>query len=126
MTMECNTYNGSCFNGNDIGPMQINKIHPEWYNKSWEIYNRSEWGELFLYQLDRANELIDSYEANNCKPEYIEEYGVGSTYNKKRWRCIAFHYNGHPQNKFAYNKLGWEKRETIKKYLVAQGIFKNK
>jgi len=118
MNMECWNYKGNCFNWNDIWPMQINKIHKEQYNKSWEIYNRKAWGELFEYQIKYANGLVESYEANNCKPEYVEKYWIGATYNQKRWRCVAFHYNGHPTNKFAYNKLGWERREIIKNIIL--------
>ncbi len=46
--------------------MQINKIHKEQYNKSWEIYNRKAWGELFIYQVQYANQLLDSYDKRFC------------------------------------------------------------
>lgn len=114
MNMECWSYKWNCFNWNDIWPMQINQIHKEQYNKSWEIYNRQNWGELFKYQLDYANWLVESYEAWNCREEYVIKYWVWDTYNQKRWRCIAFHYNWHPVNKYNYNTLGWERREQIK------------
>lgn len=131
MTMECNKYNWQCFNWNDIWPMQINKIHDNpskwkmWYSESWEFYNNEDWAWLFKYQLGRANELLDEYDADLCRKEYVIEYGLGNTYEAKKWRCVAFLYNGHPENKFAYNKLGWEKREIIKKYLEDNWIFKS-
>lgn len=120
LNMECGNYTGKCFNGNDIWPFQINKIHKKQYHTSWMYYDKQDWGRLFTYQLQYANKLVESYEQGNCKPEYIEKYWVGETYNQKRWRCIAFHYNGHPKYKFAYNKLGWERRELIK-----QAIYEN-
>ena len=113
MNMECWSYKWDCFNWNDIWPMQINKIHKEQYNKSWEYYNKKDWGKLFEYQIKYANQLVESYEAKNCKPEYVKKYWIWKTYNQKRWRCVAFHYNWHPKNKFAYNKLGWERRQII-------------
>jgi len=121
MNMECGSYKGNCFNWNDIWPMQINKIHKEQYNKSWKYYNNKDWWKLFTYQVKYANRLLDSYEANNCKPEYVAKYGVGDTYNQKRWRCVWFHYNGHPKYKYAYNKLGWERRETISNLIFWKG-----
>ena len=124
MTLECNKKDWLCFNWNDIWPFQINKIHKEWYNKSYQLYLNKKSNELFDYQLEKASELLDSYNKNLCKPEYIKKYWVWDTYNKKRWRCIAFNYNGHPKYKFAYNKLGWKKRMIIKKYLIQDWILK--
>lgn len=121
LNMECWSYKWDCFNGNDVWSFQINKIHKEQYNKSWEFYNNQDWGGLFTYQLKYANRLLDSYEANNCKPEYVSKYGIGDTYNQKRWRCIAFHYNGHPQYKYAYNKLWWKRREIISNIIFKKG-----
>jgi len=124
MTLECNKENGLCFNWNDIWPFQINKVHREWYNKSYNLYIKKKATDLFNYQLEKASELLDSYNKNYCKPEYIKKYGKWETYAKKRWRCIAFHYNWHPKYKFAYNKLWWEKRTIIKNYLEKDWLLK--
>ena len=113
MNMECGSYKWDCFNWNDIWPMQINKIHKEQYNKSWEIYNRDSWGELFLYQLDYANKLLDSYDKRFCWVHIFKQIGRKYT-NKRHFECIGKSYNWHPQYKFAYVQLGWDRRQKIK------------
>lgn len=116
MNMECGSYTGKCFNWNDIWPMQINKIHKEQYNKSWEYYNKEDWGGLFLYQLDYANKLLDSYDERFCGAHIFKQ--IGRTYtNKRHFECIGKSYNGHPRYKYAYVQLGWERRGVIKTIL---------
>ena len=122
MNMECWKYSWDCFyrawkKSWDVWPMQINIVHREQYFKSWEFYYKKDWGGLFIYQLEYANELLDNYEAWWCSEANIVNHWVWDTYNQKRWRCIAFRYNWHPKNKFSYNTLGWERREEIKKLI---------
>lgn len=113
MNMECWSYKWNCFNWNDIWPMQINKIHKIQYNKSWEFYNKQDWAGLFIYQVKYANQLVQSYEDRFCGIHIFEQIGRKYT-NQRRWNCVWKSYNGHPQYKFAYMQLGWERREIIK------------
>jgi len=120
MNMECGSYKWDCFNWNDIWPMQINKIHKEQYNKSWEFYNNKDWGGLFTYQLKYANQLLDSYEKRFCSADIFKQ--VGKTYtNKARWECIWKSYNGHFRHKYAYVKLWWLRRQTISNLIFKKG-----
>lgn len=116
MNMECWSYKWACFNWNDIWPMQINKIHKEQYNKSWEYYNKQDWGGLFIYQIQYANQLVQSYEDRFCWRHIFDliwkEYS-----NQRRWNCVGKSYNWHPRYKYAYMKLGWERREIIKQMM---------
>lgn len=116
MNMECGSYKWDCFNWNDIWPMQINKIHKEQYNKSWEYYNNQDWGGLFEYQIKYANQLVQSYEDRFCGRHIFDliwkEYS-----NQRRWNCVGKSYNGHPRYKYVYMQLGWERREVIKKLM---------
>jgi len=116
MNMECGSYKWDCFNWNDIWPMQINKIHKEQYNKSWEYYNNQDWWGLFEYQIQYTNKLVQSYEDRFCGRHIFDliwkEYS-----NKRRWNCVGKSYNWHPRYKFAYMQLGWERRQEIKKLM---------
>ena len=116
MNMECGSYKWDCFNWNDIWPMQINKIHKEQYNKSWEYYNNQDWGGLFEYQIQYANQLVQSYEDRFCGRHIFDliwkEYS-----NQKRWNCVGKSYNWHPRYKYAYMDLWWIRRQEIKKMM---------
>lgn len=116
MNMECWSYQGNCFNWNDIWPMQINKVHKEQYLKSWEYYNGQDWGGLFKYQIEYANRLVQSYEDRFCWP-YIFDLIWKQYTNKKRWECVWKSYNWHPRYKYAYVDLWWLRREEIKKLI---------
>lgn len=116
MNMECWAYTWKCFNWNDIWPMQINKIHKEQYNTSWKYYNNQDWGGLFLYQLDYANKLLDSYDKRFCWTHIFKQIWLTYT-NQRHFECIGKSYNGHPTYKYAYVKLWWERRQIIKQIL---------
>jgi len=114
LNMECGRYDGKCFNWNDVGPFQINKIHREQFKRSWELYNDG--GKLFLYQLSYANKLLNGYENRFCSPSIFKQ--IGKKYSTKaHWTCIAYSYNGHPRFKYAYAKLWWERRKILSKML---------
>lgn len=126
MTMECNRDNGNCLNSSDIWPFQINRIaHKDWYNKSYKIYLTKNRDQLFNYQLEKASNLLDSYEKKNCSPENIRLYWKWNTFEEKRWRCIAFHYNWNPVYKFSYNTLWFKKRTYIENILIKQWLLPN-
>tara|TARA_R110002153_G_scaffold248911_1_gene405131 strand:- start:1738 stop:1956 length:219 start_codon:yes stop_codon:yes gene_type:complete len=72
--------------------MQINQIHKEQYARSWELYNSEDWGGLFLYQLDYANKLLDSYDKNFCGEHIFRQIGRKYTH-KRHFECIGKSYN---------------------------------
>ena len=68
--MECSSYEWTCKNWtSDIWNMQINQTHEKEYKKSLELYNAKKRGELYLYQVQYAKNLVDSYEIGNCSEE---------------------------------------------------------
>ena len=127
MNMECGSYKWDCIwyardkkgrliyplRAIDIWPMQINKVHKEEFRHSKYLYENEKWGELFIYQLKYANQLVQSYEDRFCGKHIFDliwkEYS-----NQRRWNCVGKSYNWHPRYKFAYMQLGWERREVIK------------
>jgi hypothetical protein len=116
LTMECNRYSWKCFNGNDIWPFQVNKIHKEHYNKSWELYDNP-WT-LFLYQLDFISDRWDRFNNWNCSWENARIYKKpNESVNERRAKCQLIHHNGHPTKKYVYAELWWGKRKIISDYL---------
>jgi len=109
-TMECNRYDGKCFNWNDVWPFQINKIHKLQYIKSHDLFYSG--AKLFKYQLTFADSLLSFYMDNYCDLKWSKD-------NKTRFKCIAISYNGHPRYKVDYANLWWEKREMIKEYIIS-------
>lgn len=117
-TMECNRYDGLCYwiKNRDLGFFQINIIHIEQYRKSLKLMKQRKSWELFLYQLDYASKLYDSYQDRFCWQHIYKQ--IGKTYtNKRHFTCIAYSYNGSPRYKYAYAKIGWLKRLKVKEYL---------
>jgi len=45
-----------------------------WYTESKAFYDKADWAGLFNYQLDKANILLDSYDADLCREEYVNKY----------------------------------------------------
>ena len=105
-SMECNRYDWLCYwhYNLDLGPYQINKIHIEQYNVSYKFMKEKKLWELFNYQLEYANWLIDSYEKRFCG-KHIFDY-IWRTYtNKRRFQCVAKSYNWSPRYKYMYGML---------------------
>lgn len=123
-SMECNRWDWLCYwiDNLDLWPFQINIIHKEMYNYSWELMqNKNSW-ELFLAQLTFAHWKIIGDEERYCDTDAFSY--VGKTYNNEnRFRCLALTYNWHPRYKYTYADLGWEKREAIKKWLSNNSNF---
>lgn len=130
LNMECTDINWNCYNGWDIWPFQINRIHDNklkwkfWFSESKKLFNNWKWDELFDYQLDKANILLDSYDNSFCSEFNVNNYGLWNNYEEKKWRCVAFMYNWHPKYKFAYNTFWFKKRELIKKLLIENNLIK--
>ena len=115
-TNECNRYDWRCFNWNDVGHFQINKIHKLQYIKSHELFYNG-W-ELFLYQLDYADALVQSYMDRFCDWKW-------SWSNERRFKCVARSYNWNKaiwsnwkELRQNYAELWWAKRQIISKYIV--------
>jgi hypothetical protein len=128
-SMECNRYDWLCKwidrnSGNliDIWPFQINRIHREQFNKSLELFEQDKRAELFLYQLDYANQLVQSYEDRFCGERIFSLIGRDFT-NEGRFKCNAVSYNWHPTWKQIFSELAWEKRKIISDWLVENSNF---
>lgn len=123
-SMECNRYDWLCYwrNNNDVWPFQINKIHREQYNHSLYLMKKNKLWALFLYQLDYASKLYDSYNERFCWPHIFDTIFRVYT-NERHYKCIAVSYNWHPKLKYFYAYAGWKKREVIKEYLIKEFDF---
>lgn len=117
--MECNSYKGCIWRAwLDMWPFQINKVHTDVYNKSWQLWNAKEYWKLFNYQLSFANSLIESYEKRFCGEHIFKKIWRKYT-NERRFKCVAVSYNGHPRYKHTYKKIWWEKRKAISEFLFS-------
>lgn len=117
-SMECHQYDGNCkgLKMRDIWPFQINIIHREQYDHSLKLMKSENWSELFVYQLNYANGLVESYMDRFCN-KWAFDY-IGMTYtNEKRFKCVAVSYNWSPRFKQMYSELAWEKRKIIAEWL---------
>jgi hypothetical protein len=121
-SMECAKPNWDCKNWtSDIWPMQINQIHRKEYKHSKKLFDKKKYDELYKYQVEYVNRLIDSYEKWNCSEEAFEAIWRKKT-NEERFKCIARSYNW-SYKKVSYGELAWIKRNNIKKYLTKNFSF---
>lgn len=115
--MECNSYKGDCIwlYGPDIWHYQINSIHKKEYKKSYELYNKKQWWELFVYQSKFAKWLVESYLKNNCSEKSFKK--AKKLYNEdEKFKCIARNYNW-SSKKISYSNLALIKKNFITWYL---------
>jgi len=115
-SMECNSYKWDCrgLYSSDIWPFQINPIHKKEYEKSVKLFNKENWGELFIYQAKIANWLLDSYENRFCSEKIFKE--IWKFYNNnERFACYARAYNW-SKKKQSYWELAKQKRIVVEKY----------
>lgn len=115
--MECWKYTWECKNWtSDIWHMQINQIHKIQYKHSLKLYNKKKWAELYLYQIQYANWLLDGYNKWYCSQEAFDIIWKERT-TKERFKCFARSYNWSDKKK-SYANLAWEKRKQIRKYIL--------
>ncbi len=115
--MECNSYKWDCvwMYWPDIWHYQINSIHKEQYKKSYELFNKKKWWELFIYQSNFANSLIESYKKNNCSQKSFKKIKKKFT-KSEEFQCIARSYNW-SKKKVSYWKLALIKKWYITTYI---------
>lgn len=116
--MECNSYKWDCIGtyNPDIWHFQVNSIHKEVYKESRKLFKAEKWWELFLYQAQFANWLLNWYEKRLCGQDEFES--IWKTYNnEERFKCYARAYNWWAKKK-SYWELAWIKRTYIREYIL--------